>query len=84
MQNSKNPQNNPQNVENLFQDGTIPPEYKEKLHQPVNQQDLDQLLAKLSPSQSKKLEQLLSDKAATQKLLSTPQARALMQKLMGK
>lgn len=39
---------------------------------------------KLSPDASKKLKQVLSDKAATEKLLSTPQAKELLNKFMKK
>lgn len=37
---------------------------------------------KLSPDASKKLKQVLSDKEATQKLLSTPEAKELLNRLM--
>ena len=39
---------------------------------------------KLSPQASKKLKEVLADKAATQRLLDTPEAKALLQKLMNK
>lgn len=39
---------------------------------------------KLSPQASKKLKEVLADKSATQKLLDTPEAKALLQKLMNK
>lgn len=39
---------------------------------------------KLSPSASKKLKEVLSDKNATNQLLSTPQAKALLEKLLDK
>lgn len=39
---------------------------------------------KLSPQASQKLKQVLADKDATSKLLQTPQAKALLQKLMEK
>lgn len=38
----------------------------------------------LSPDSSKKLKQILSDKTATQKLLDTPEAKAIIKKLMDK
>lgn len=39
---------------------------------------------KLSPQASKKLKEVLADKSATQRLLDTPEAKALLQKLMNK
>lgn len=39
---------------------------------------------KLSPQASKKLKEVLADKAATQRLLDTPEAKSLLQKLMNK
>ena len=41
------------------------------------------LLKKLDPQNAKKVEQILSDKAATEKLLSTPKAQRLLKKLLG-
>lgn len=38
----------------------------------------------LSPQAASKLKQILSDKDATQKLLSTPEAKSLMKKIMEK
>ena len=42
------------------------------------------MLGKLSPQDQEKLHRLLADKKATDRLLSTPQAQALMRQLMGK
>ena len=39
---------------------------------------------KLSPQASQKLKEVLADKSATQRLLDTPEAKALLQKLMNK
>ena len=39
---------------------------------------------KLSPQASKKLKEVLADKSATQRLLDTPEAKSLLQKLMNK
>lgn len=44
----------------------------------------DYIDKKLSPAASKKLKQVLSDKSATEKLLSTPQAKDLLNKFMNK
>lgn len=38
----------------------------------------------LPPDATKKIKQVLSDKSATEKLLNTPEANALMQKFMKK
>lgn len=37
----------------------------------------------LSPEQQKKIEKILSDKSETEKILSSPQAQAIIKKLMG-
>lgn len=47
-----------------------------------NQQLAQELMKKLNPEERKKLDGLLSDKTATQKLLSTPEAQKLLQELM--
>ena len=39
---------------------------------------------KLSPQASQKLKEVLADKTATQRLLDTPEAKSLLQKLMNK
>lgn len=41
------------------------------------------LLKNLDPQNAKKVEQILSDKAATEKLLSTTKAQQLLKKLLG-
>lgn len=43
----------------------------------------DYLMQQLSPAQSKKLQEVLSDENAARALLQTPQAQSLMRKLMG-
>ncbi len=48
-----------------------------------SQSKVNQILNKLDPQQAKKVEQILSDKAATEKLLSTPKAQQLLKKLLG-
>lgn len=42
----------------------------------------DFLMKKLNPTQSKKLQEVMSDKDALSKLLSTPQAQELLKKFM--
>ena len=44
---------------------------------------LNILLGQLSEEDRKKLEGILSDKSATEKILSTPQAQQLLQKFKG-
>lgn len=45
---------------------------------------LEQLRRQLSPEDESKLQQILADKDAQHKLLSTPQAQELMRRLFGK
>ena len=45
---------------------------------------LEQLRRQLSPEDESKLQHILADKDAQNKLLSTPQARELMRRLFGK
>ncbi len=47
------------------------------------QKKVNDMLSKLSPQDQEKLHKLLADKEATDKLLATPQAQALMRQLMG-
>ncbi len=42
----------------------------------------DFLKKKLNPSQTKKLQEVMSDRTALEQLLSTPQAKALLKKFM--
>ena len=56
---------------------------------PANQPNADQqqllnnLLKSLSPADTEKLNKILNDKDATNKILSTPQAQQLLQKFTG-
>lgn len=45
--------------------------------------ELSKLLGNMSSNDAAKLQQVLSDKDAANRLLSTPQAQMLLQKLMG-
>ena len=45
--------------------------------------ELAKLLGNMSANDAAKLQQVLNDKNAANKLLSTPQAQALLEKLMG-
>ena len=58
--------------------GTDPQSLKQKAESGA----LSQLLSQLSPSDSQKMQQVLSDPQAANKLLSTPQAQALLKKFM--
>lgn len=49
-----------------------------------NQQLLDSLMKRLSPEDKKKLDSILSDKAACEKILKSPEAQKLMHELGGK
>ena len=49
----------------------------------MDQKKVDQLFQSLSKDQKQQVERILSDKAQTEKLLNTPQAQALLKKLMG-
>ena len=47
------------------------------------QQLLNSLMKQLSPADEAKLQQILNDKDAQKKMLSTPQAQELMRQLFG-
>ncbi len=49
----------------------------------MNSKDTDKLFEKLSPEQQNKVRNILSDKEQTQRILQSPQAQALLRKLMG-
>ena len=59
--------------------GTTP----ENLKKARQQGNVQNLLNQLDGEQAKKVQQILNDKEASQKLLNTPQAQALLKKLMG-
>ncbi len=59
--------------------GTTP----ENLKQASQQGNVQNLLNQLDGEQAKKVQQILNDKEASQKLLNSPQAQALLKKLMG-
>lgn len=76
-------QNN-QNINNLLntlskQLGTNP----ENLQNSAKNGNVQNLLNKMDPKQAQHLQKVLSDEEATKKMLSTPQAQALLKKLMG-
>lgn len=53
-----------------------------KLKDAVRQGKIDNIFNNLNASDSQKLKQILSDKAAVNRLLSTPQAQMLLKKLI--
>ena len=52
-------------------------------NQKDNKEAQDCLMKKLNPTQSKKLQEVMSDRNALEKMLSTPQAQELLRKFMG-
>ena len=46
--------------------------------------NVNNILSKLPQNQADKVKEILSDKEATKKLLSTPKAQELLKKLLGK
>ncbi len=55
---------------------------KENLKQSVQSGDISKTLNNLDPKDANRLQKILSDKQATQKLLSTPQAQQLLKKFI--
>ncbi|MGX8701307.1 hypothetical protein [Caproiciproducens sp.] len=49
----------------------------------AQKQLLESLINQLSPTDRKKLQDVLADKTATEKILSTPQAQELLKKFSG-
>ena len=57
----------------------------DELKKAVQSGNVDGYMSKnLSPDAQRKIKQVLSDKNATEKILNTPEAKALMQKFMKK
>lgn len=54
----------------------------EQLKKAAEGQKLDSVLKNIDPKDAEKVKKILADKDATQKLLSTPQAQALLNKFM--
>ena len=53
-----------------------------KLKDAVNNDSLDKFLGNLKPADAKKLQSVLNDKAETERLLNSPQARMLLKRLL--
>ena len=49
----------------------------------ANNPNVENILKKLPQNQANKVKEILSDKEATKKLLSTPKAQQLLKKLLG-
>lgn len=58
-------------------------ENPENLKANAQQGDISKIINKMDSNQAKKLQNILNDKEATERLLRTPQAQALIKKLMG-
>ncbi len=53
-----------------------------KLEQALQSNSLDSVLKNLKPGDASKLQQVLSDKAATERMLKSPQAQRLLKKFL--
>ncbi len=51
--------------------------------EPMDQKSTEKLFQKLSAEQQKQVQSILSDKSKTEEILKTPQAQAILKKLMG-
>lgn len=56
----------------------------EQLKKEFNDKNVQGILNNLGPNEAKKLQEIISDKAAFEKLLSTPQAKQLLEKFLKK
>lgn len=55
----------------------------DRLKQALQNGEVKSMLKNMSPQQAQKVESILNDPAAAQKLLSTPQAQMLLKRFMG-
>lgn len=55
----------------------------EELKKAADTGDMSNLIKNIGKENTQKIEKILSDKESTMKLLSTPKAKALLQKLLG-
>lgn len=58
-------------------------ENPDKLKANIQSGDMSKMLNNIDKKQADKIQEVLGDKEKTEKLLSTPQAQALLKKLMG-
>lgn len=55
----------------------------EKLKSAISSGSVDNVLAGLKPEDAQQIRRVLSDKAATERIMKSPQVQELMKKLMG-
>ncbi|OJU13239.1 MAG: hypothetical protein BGN88_02440 [Clostridiales bacterium 43-6] len=55
---------------------------RDNIEKAMNSGSLDKILGNLKPGDAARLQNVLKDKAATEKLLSTPQAQQLLKKII--
>ncbi len=55
----------------------------EEVKRAAENKDISSLLSKMDSKDAQKIQKVLSDKSATEKILSSPQAQALIKKLLG-
>ncbi|MEE0859453.1 MAG: hypothetical protein U0M12_08325 [Acutalibacteraceae bacterium] len=58
-------------------------ENPDKIKANAQKGDIGKLLGKMDSKQASKVQSILNDKEQTEKILKTPQAQALLKKLMG-
>lgn len=75
--------NNPTDKEKLINELKKSGIDADKLKNAAVKNDAEQIINSLRPEEAKRLNDLLKDRAATEKLLSSPQAQALLKMLMG-
>ena len=79
------PQANEKNIDRLAdQAGAALGTSANEVKQAAQSGDLQKIMAKLTPQQSKQLRKILADEEAAKKLLATPQAQAIMKGLSKK
>lgn len=55
---------------------------KQEIEDILNSKSLDSVKGKMSPEKAAKLQEIISNREEAERLLQTPQARALMKKLL--
>ena len=75
--------NNPTDKEKLINELKKSGIDADKLKNAAKKNDAEQIINSLRPEEAKRLNDLLKDRAATEKLLSSPQAQALLKMFMG-
>ncbi len=80
MMNKPDPRRKPTMMQNAAQHLGVS---QNDLNNALNSGDPSALMRKLSPEDARKLQEVLSDKNATARVLASPEAKALMQQLFG-